>query len=81
MGRAALGEFGVVGEIPGAVRKLQGLALFVAPHIAPENIDGVGGPRLVFSSGQPVEFVGEFIGILTLGMGSSGRYLDWFFLY
>jgi hypothetical protein len=65
-GRAALGQLRVVGETPGSGGKLQGFALLVAPNIAPEYIDGVGGARLVYGSGKPVELLGQFF-----------RYLDY----
>ena len=43
------------------VGKLQRFALSVAPHVAPESIDDLGGTWLMFSSGQAVEFVSEFL--------------------
>jgi hypothetical protein len=60
IGGAALNQFRVVGGIPGASGKLQGFALLVAPHVAPEDIDGVARPPLVFGLGQPVKLVGQF---------------------
>jgi hypothetical protein len=55
-----LSQFGKVGGIPGSRGRLQGFALLVAPHIAPENIDDVAGAWLMFGAGHAVEFVGEF---------------------
>jgi hypothetical protein len=65
VGRAALGQFRVFGRIPGPGGELQGFALFVAPNIAPEDFDGVGGARLVHGCGKPVEFVGQFFRYLN----------------
>ena len=51
-----------------------------APHVAPEDIDGVGRSPFVLGLGQAVKFVGRFFGNLTLGMvpmvgTSAGSYL------
>lgn len=76
---AALSEFRVVGGIPGPCGKLQGFALFVAPHIAPQHIDDVSCAWLVFGTGQPNEFWASSFGILTtLGIGSCSWYHDGF---
>ena len=56
-----MSQLGVVGGIPGPCGKLQGLALLVTSHIAPQNIDDVRGAWLVLSTGQLVEFAGEFL--------------------
>jgi hypothetical protein len=50
----------MIGRIPRPRGKLQGLALLVASYIAPQNIDDVGGSRLVLSARQPVELLSEF---------------------
>jgi hypothetical protein len=57
---AALSQFRVRGRVPGPGRKPEGLALFVAPDVAPEEIDDIGGAWLMFGSGHAVELVGKF---------------------
>jgi hypothetical protein len=70
VGRATLGLFRVIGRIPRAGRKLQGFALLIAAHMAPEDIDWISAAWLVFNSGEPGEFLRY---LMTLGMGSSSR--------
>jgi hypothetical protein len=50
----------VRGRIPGPGGKPEGFALFATPDVAPEELDDIGGARLVFGSGQAVELVGKF---------------------
>jgi len=58
--------------------KPEGFALFVKPDVAPEEIDDIGGARLVFGSGQTVEIVGKFFRYLDDDWhGFLGRRLDW----
>jgi hypothetical protein len=59
--RSSLRILPVTAAPHGTTRFPQGLALLVASHVAPENIDDVGGARLVFGSGQPVQLVSEFL--------------------
>jgi len=52
IGRAALRQFRMMIRIPCAGGELEGLALFVAPHVPPKQIDDIWGPPLVLGLSQ-----------------------------
>jgi hypothetical protein len=80
VGRAASGKLQMVGRIPRPGRKLQGFTLPVGLYVAPQNVNGVGGARLVFSPGEPVEFVGQFLWYLDYArhgfLGEAPRWVS-----
>jgi hypothetical protein len=74
IGRPALGQLRVMVRIPCAGGELEGLALFVAPHIPRQDFDDVWRPPLVRGLSQQIQLARQvfYLGIAGLARWSQG---------